>query len=114
MASDSNGPSAPRRPLPSYMAMVLAAGSIVVLLWFLQKIVTALLLARYTRWGNQFRRMAWPYFDPRRTVIPLSILALLLLLTIFWVNLKTCNQMIETLLIIYFACIDPFEKGCKF
>lgn len=49
-------------------------------------VVTALLLARYTRWGNQFRRMAWPYFDPRRTVIPLSILALLLLLTIFGVR----------------------------
>lgn len=49
-------------------------------------VVTALLLARYTRWGNQFRRMAWPYFDPRRTVIPQSILALLLLLTIFGVR----------------------------
>lgn len=49
-------------------------------------VVTALLLARYTVWGNQFRRMAWPYFDPRRTVIPLSILALLLLLTIFGVR----------------------------
>jgi predicted PurR-regulated permease PerM len=44
MAVDANGGPAPRRLLPSYMAMVLAAGSIVVLLWFLQKIVTALLL----------------------------------------------------------------------
>lgn len=49
-------------------------------------VITALLLARYTRWGNQFRRMAWPYFDPRRTVLPLSILASLLLLTIFGVR----------------------------
>jgi len=30
--------------------------------------------------------MAWPYFDPRRTVLPLSILASLLLLTIFGVR----------------------------
>ncbi|MFE5643094.1 ABC transporter ATP-binding protein/permease [Rhodococcus sp. NPDC056516] len=49
-------------------------------------VIAGLLLGRYTRWGNQFRRMAWPYFDPRRTVLPLLILASLLLLTIFGVR----------------------------
>ncbi|MGW6660014.1 ABC transporter ATP-binding protein/permease [Rhodococcus sp. NPDC055024] len=49
-------------------------------------VIAGLLLSRYTRWGNQFRRMAWPYFDPRRTVLPLLILASLLLLTIFGVR----------------------------
>ncbi|MFD9681501.1 ABC transporter ATP-binding protein/permease [Rhodococcus sp. NPDC059969] len=49
-------------------------------------VIAGLLLGRYTRWGNQFRRMAWPYFDPQRTVLPLLILASLLLLTIFGVR----------------------------
>lgn len=49
--------------------------------------VTALLLARFTRWGNQFRRLAWPYFDPRRTVVPIALLAVLLLLTVFGVRM---------------------------
>ncbi|NMM82988.1 ABC transporter ATP-binding protein [Rhodococcus sp. SRB_17] len=48
--------------------------------------ITVMLLARFTRWGRQFRRMAWPYFNPRRTPVPMLILAVLLLLTVFGVR----------------------------
>ena len=41
---DGDSPAAPRTRMPSYAALVLAAGSIVILLWFLEKIVTAILL----------------------------------------------------------------------
>ena len=48
--------------------------------------ITAILLARFTHWGSQFRRMAWPYFNPRRSPVPLLILAVLLLLTVWAVR----------------------------
>ncbi|MDI9918677.1 ABC transporter ATP-binding protein/permease, partial [Rhodococcus sp. IEGM 1379] len=48
--------------------------------------ITVVLLARFTRWGRQFRRMAWPYFNPRRTPVPMLILAVLLLLNVFGVR----------------------------
>ncbi|MFE4500545.1 ABC transporter ATP-binding protein/permease [Rhodococcus sp. NPDC056743] len=48
--------------------------------------ITAILLARFTHWGSQFRRMAWPYFNPRRSPVPLLILATLLLLTVWAVR----------------------------
>lgn len=49
-------------------------------------VIAAMLLARFTRWGSQFRRMAWPYFDPRRNLVPALLLATLLLLTVFGVR----------------------------
>lgn len=48
--------------------------------------ITAILLARFTAWGSQFRRMAWPYFNPRRSPVPILILAVLLLLTVWAVR----------------------------
>lgn len=50
-------------------------------------VITAVLLARFTHWGNQFRRISWPYFNPRRNPAPALILAALLLLTVFGVRM---------------------------
>ncbi|WP_431902600.1 ABC transporter ATP-binding protein/permease [Nonomuraea sp. bgisy101] len=46
------------------------------------------LLARYTRWGRQFGRLAFPYFDLRRGRRPLLTVLLILALTIFAVRLQ--------------------------
>ena len=46
------------------------------------------LASRYTRWGRQFRQLAWPYFTPRRSPRPLLMLALILLLAMFAVRLS--------------------------
>ncbi|MBF8187340.1 ABC transporter ATP-binding protein/permease [Nonomuraea sp. K274] len=43
-----------------------------------------LLLTRYTRWGRQFRRLAFPYFRPGRTWASWRLLVTLLLL--FWLT----------------------------
>ncbi|AOW94686.1 ABC transporter ATP-binding protein [Rhodococcus sp. WMMA185] len=64
------------------------------LMWLLQAYimtvaafaVVVVLLARFTRWGRQFWRFAAPYFNPRRSLKPLSILAVLMLSTVFAVR----------------------------
>ena len=45
-------------------------------------------LARGTRWGRQFMRLAWPYLTPRRSWRPLAMLALVLLLAMFSVRMN--------------------------
>lgn len=50
-------------------------------------VIVVALLARFTHWGQQFWRLAWPYFNPKRSLKPLAILAALLLLTVFAVRL---------------------------
>lgn len=50
-------------------------------------VVVVILLARFTKWGRQFWRFAAPYFDPRRSLKPLTILAVLLLSTVFAVRM---------------------------
>jgi putative ATP-binding cassette transporter len=51
-------------------------------------VVVALLLARFTRWGRQFRQLAWPYFTPRRSWRPLATVALVLALSIASVRMN--------------------------
>jgi vitamin B12/bleomycin/antimicrobial peptide transport system ATP-binding/permease protein len=52
--------------------------------------VLAMLLSRYTRWGRQFRRLAFPYFSPRGDAGwgPLLSVLLILLLAIMSVRLN--------------------------
>ncbi|MEU7895837.1 ABC transporter ATP-binding protein/permease [Nonomuraea sp. NPDC049152] len=50
--------------------------------------VAVWLLARYTRWGRQFGRLAFPYFDPRRSLRPLLMVLLTLALTIISVRVQ--------------------------
>src|SRR4051812_33521979 len=52
--------------------------------------VLAALLSRYTRWGRQFRRLAFPYFSPRGDAgwRPLLTVLLILLLAIMSVRLN--------------------------
>jgi len=50
--------------------------------------VIILLLAHLTVWGRQVRRIAWPYFSPRRSVWPLVVVALVLFVTLFSVRLS--------------------------
>ena len=45
-------------------------------------------LTHFTRWGRQFRRLAWPYFTPRRGWRPFLMLALILFLTMFSVRMN--------------------------
>ena len=45
-------------------------------------------LTHTTRWGRQFLRIAWPYLSPRRSVRPLAMLALILLLAMFSVRMN--------------------------
>ncbi|WP_028536947.1 ABC transporter ATP-binding protein/permease [Paludibacterium yongneupense] len=45
-------------------------------------------VTRYTQWGRQFVALAGPYFSPRRSLKPLGILALILLLTLLAVRLN--------------------------
>ena len=45
-------------------------------------------LSRFTVWGRQFRRIAWAYFDPRRSRLPLLWLALIVFMTLFAVRLN--------------------------
>ncbi|HYG44962.1 MAG TPA: ABC transporter ATP-binding protein/permease [Bordetella sp.] len=60
------------------------------LLWLLGSFViagsasaaVAWALARFTGWGRQFWRLAWPYLSPRRSWRPLASVALQLLLTL--------------------------------
>ncbi|SDH52307.1 ABC transporter ATP-binding protein/permease [Nonomuraea jiangxiensis] len=50
--------------------------------------VAVWLVTRYTRWGRQFRRLAFPYFDPLRSRGPLLMVVLMLGLTILTVRLS--------------------------
>lgn len=50
-------------------------------------VVVIVLLARFTRWGGQFWRLAWPYFNPKRSPVPLVILGVELLLTVWAVRM---------------------------
>jgi putative ATP-binding cassette transporter len=45
------------------------------------------LAARFTRWGRQFRQLAWPYLRPAHSWRPLLTIALLLLLALFAVRM---------------------------
>ncbi|MBS0305966.1 MAG: ABC transporter ATP-binding protein/permease [Proteobacteria bacterium] len=51
-------------------------------------VALAALLARFTHWGRQFTRLAWPYFTPRRSTRPLATAALILLLSIAGVRMN--------------------------
>ncbi len=45
-------------------------------------------LARHTAWGRQVRRLAWPYFRPGRSWVPLAWLALIVLFTLLSVRMN--------------------------
>jgi putative ATP-binding cassette transporter len=45
-------------------------------------------LSHFTSWGRQFHRLAWAYFNPKRSVQPLAWLALIILLTLFAVRMN--------------------------
>ncbi|MEQ1635783.1 MAG: ABC transporter ATP-binding protein/permease [Methylococcales bacterium] len=45
-------------------------------------------LSRWTQWGRQFKRLAWPYFMPSRSMLPMGMLTLIILLTLFAVRLS--------------------------
>jgi putative ATP-binding cassette transporter len=49
--------------------------------------VGIMLIARFTVWGRQFRRLTWGYFSPRRNKRPLLWLSLIVLLTLFGVRM---------------------------
>ncbi|MGN6580681.1 MAG: ABC transporter ATP-binding protein/permease [Bordetella sp.] len=49
--------------------------------------VAAAIFARTTQWGRQFWRLAWPYFTPKRSWKPLSVVCLLILLSLFSVRM---------------------------
>ena len=51
-------------------------------------IATAYVLGRWTVWGRQFSRLAWPYFNPKRSKSPLLTLTLIVLLTLFAVRIN--------------------------
>lgn len=51
-------------------------------------VVVVALLARATHWGRQWWRIAQPYFDPRRGLGPLGLVALVLLFTVFAVRVN--------------------------
>jgi len=50
-------------------------------------IVTAA-LSHFTRWGRQFRQLAWPYLTPRRSWRPLATVAAILVLAIAGVRMN--------------------------
>jgi len=45
-------------------------------------------LAHHTAWGRQVRRLAWPYFQPGRSWVPLAWLALIVLFTLLSVRMN--------------------------
>lgn len=45
-------------------------------------------LGRWTGWGRQFTRLAWPYFRPARSKAPLVTLSVIILLTLFSVRMN--------------------------
>ncbi|MDB5777044.1 MAG: transporter ATP-binding protein [Herbaspirillum sp.] len=50
--------------------------------------VIILLLARFTAWGRQFRRLTWEYFAPWRNKKPLLWLSAIVLFTLFGVRMN--------------------------
>ena len=50
--------------------------------------LTVLWLAKGAGWGRQVKRIAWPYFTPRRSWRPLALTALLVLLTLVSVRMS--------------------------
>lgn len=50
--------------------------------------ITTLVLARFTGWGRQFRRLTQDYFTPSRSVLPLAGLALIVFMTLFSVRMN--------------------------
>jgi putative ATP-binding cassette transporter len=66
------------------------------LLWLVETFViviaitaaAAAILARSTRWGRQFWRLAWPYFTPRRSWKPLAVVCLLVFFSLFAVRMQ--------------------------
>ncbi len=55
---------------------------------FIGLIITVALLGRYTEWGRQFRRLTWVYFSPARSKLPLTVLAIIVLMTLFSVRMN--------------------------
>ncbi|MCG3189584.1 MAG: Vitamin B12 transport ATP-binding protein BacA [Burkholderiaceae bacterium] len=51
-------------------------------------LIVAALLTRLTRWGHQFRQLAWPYLSPRRSWRPLATVAAILVLAIAGVRMN--------------------------
>ena len=51
-------------------------------------VVTFVVLGRSTGWGRQFCRLAWPYFTPKRSKVPLAVLALIVLMTLLAVRMN--------------------------
>ncbi|MDB5802630.1 MAG: transporter ATP-binding protein [Rhodocyclales bacterium] len=51
-------------------------------------IVTAWAVCRFTAWGRQFKRLAWPWFRPSRSIGPLAALALIVFMTLFSVRMN--------------------------
>ncbi|HEX5127554.1 MAG TPA: ABC transporter ATP-binding protein/permease [Rhodocyclaceae bacterium] len=50
--------------------------------------IVTVVLCRTTVWGRQFRRLAWPFFAPSRSLFPLAVLALIIFSTLFAVRLN--------------------------
>ena len=48
----------------------------------------AALLGKFTDWGRQFLRVTWSWFSPVRSLWPLAILSLLILMTLFSVRME--------------------------
>ena len=55
---------------------------------FIGLIIAVALLGRYTGWGRQFRRLTWAYFSPARSKLPLVVLAVIVLMTLFSVRMN--------------------------
>lgn len=51
-------------------------------------IVTVVALGRLTSWGRQVQRIAWAYFTPSRSKLPLMWLAVIVLMTLFSVRME--------------------------
>ncbi len=51
-------------------------------------VVVGFLVTRYTEWGRQFLRLAWPYLTPRRSWKPLLTVAFILFMAMFSVRMN--------------------------
>jgi len=50
--------------------------------------VSVALLGIFTVWGRQFRRLTWTFFSPKRSLLPLAGLTLIVLMTLFSVRMN--------------------------
>ena len=50
--------------------------------------VSITLLGIFTVWGRQFRRLTWTFFSPKRSLLPLAGLTLIVLMTLFSVRMN--------------------------